>query len=116
MAHERSSQGGEPTPQPHERTPPAHEPTEERVEVFYSGRVQGVGFRYTVQHIARGYAVTGFVKNLVDGRVQLVAEGRPEAVAGLLEEIDQDLGHHVRHAQRSAGPATGRFRTFQIAF
>jgi acylphosphatase len=47
----------------------------ERRTVFYSGLVQGVGFRYTTQRIAQQHAFAGFVRNLPDGRVQLVAEG-----------------------------------------
>jgi acylphosphatase len=55
----------------------------ERVTVFYSGRVQGVGFRVTVRQIARGFDVTGAVRNLFDGRVELVAEGEKGEVTAL---------------------------------
>jgi acylphosphatase len=57
-----------------------------RREVFYSGRVQGVGFRWTVRHIAQSHAVTGFVKNLEDGRVQLVVEGATAELDRLLAQ------------------------------
>ena len=46
-----------------------------RMQIFYSGSVQGVGFRYSVRSVATGFEVTGVVKNLPDGRVELVAEG-----------------------------------------
>src|SRR5471030_2081507 len=46
-----------------------------RMKVFYSGRVQGVGFRYTARTVAAGFEITGYVRNLPDGRVELVAEG-----------------------------------------
>ena len=46
-----------------------------RMEILYSGRVQGVGFRYTVKQVATGFEVTGTVRNLADGRVELIAEG-----------------------------------------
>ena len=46
------------------------------MQILYSGRVQGVGFRYTVRTLATGYEVTGTVRNLPDGRVELTAEGR----------------------------------------
>ena len=46
-----------------------------RVLVHYSGRVQGVGFRYTAKQVAAGYEIVGTVRNLSDGRVELVAEG-----------------------------------------
>ena len=61
-------------------------PYSERREVLYAGHVQGVGFRYTVQRLARGYSVTGFVRNLSDGRVELVVEGESGEVDGFLEE------------------------------
>src|SRR5207249_8898651 len=51
-----------------------------RAHVFYAGRVQGVGFRYTAREVACGYEVTGFVRNLPDGRVEMVAEGEEEEV------------------------------------
>ena len=45
------------------------------MHIFYSGHVQGVGFRYTVKSVAAGFEVNGTVRNLPDGRVELVAEG-----------------------------------------
>ena len=48
------------------------------MEIFYSGRVQGVGFRYTAKTVAAGFEITGTVRNLPDGRVELVAEGARE--------------------------------------
>ena len=54
-------------------------------QVFYSGHVQGVGFRYTVRNIASGYEVTGWVKNLPDGRVEM------QAVAHEQEELEEFL-------------------------
>ena len=47
----------------------------ERRRIYYSGRVQGVGFRFSTQRLASGFAVAGSVKNLRDGRVEVVAEG-----------------------------------------
>jgi len=55
--------------------------------VFYEGRVQGVGFRYTTRRIAREYEVAGWVRNLPDGRVELLVAGEPKEVAGFLEGI-----------------------------
>jgi acylphosphatase len=88
----------------------------ERREVYYSGRVQGVGFRYTVRSLAARFRVTGFVKNLPDGGVQLVAEGPPEEIAGLLAAVREALGRYIADARETSGEATGRFRGFDIRF
>jgi len=66
-------------------------------QVFYSGRVQGVGFRYSVKQIAAGYEVTGWVRNLPDGRVELCACGEAEEVQEFLEAIAaSQLKTHIR--------------------
>jgi len=88
----------------------------ERHEVYYSGRVQGVGFRYTVRWVAKRFAVTGFVRNLPDGRVQLVAEGRPDELRRFLDAVDAEMGHYVVDHQEQAGAASGRFQGFEIRF
>ena len=87
-----------------------------RHEVHYSGMVQGVGFRYTVRRLAARFAVTGYVQNLSDGRVRLVAEGAAEEVERLLDAVRAALGHYVHDTSRDVGPATGRFETFDIRF
>ena len=63
-----------------------------RIQVFYEGRVQGVGFRMTARRLAAGLPVVGFVRNLDDGRVELVAEGEPAVLADLLRRIDAQFG------------------------
>jgi acylphosphatase len=88
----------------------------QRVTVLYSGRVQGVGFRATVRHAARGYDVTGVVRNLPDGRVELVAEGmRAELEAFLAGIANGELGSYIEARPETWGPAHGRFRGFCIA-
>lgn len=68
------------------------------IERIYSGTVQGVGFRATVHHLARGYAVVGTVRNLPDGRVELRAAGEPGELARFLDAIDQSrLGPLITH-------------------
>ena len=86
----------------------------ERREVYYSGRVQGVGFRYTVRTIASRLAVSGFVKNLADGRVQMVAEGTADEIRRLLDAIDTEMGRYVADASVQSGKPTGQFEGFAI--
>jgi acylphosphatase len=59
------------------------------VQVFYEGNVQGVGFRYSVKQVAKGFDVIGSVRNLPDGRVELLAAGEEDEVRAFLEAILQ---------------------------
>jgi acylphosphatase len=87
----------------------------QRVRVNYSGRVQGVGFRYTVKSLAAGFEVCGTVRNLLDGRVELVSEGLREELEAFLAAIrDSGLGHFVRNEHVEWLEATGEIRGFQI--
>jgi acylphosphatase len=83
--------------------------------VFYSGSVQGVGFRYTAKTVATGYELTGTVKNLPDGRVELVAEGtRAELDAYRAALRDAGLAGFIRDEQVSWAAAKNEFRGFEI--
>jgi acylphosphatase len=64
-------------------------------QVFYEGHVQGVGFRFTVRHIAKGFDVTGWVRNLHDGRVELQVTGQEEEVRAFLDQIAQSELHSL---------------------
>lgn len=86
-----------------------------RMHIFYSGNVQGVGFRYTVKSVAAGYEVTGFVRNLPDGRVELLAEGSKDEIEAFRQAIrDSGLEHFVRQEQAAWSDATGEYRGFEI--
>jgi len=88
--------------------------TVERREVCYSGRVQGVGFRYTTQGIAAMFPIAGYVRNLPDGRVQLVVEGTTQIVAEFLRAIDEELGRYIVRTEQQSLPATGELTAFRI--
>ncbi len=76
------------------------------VQMFYEGRVQGVGFRYCVRQLACGFEVTGWVRNLPDGRVELQACGDPAELEQFLEAIrDSELKGHIKKEERHAVPA-----------
>jgi acylphosphatase len=83
--------------------------------VFYSGRVQGVGFRYTVKSLTPGFEVTGTVRNLPDGRVELVAEGDRAELDAFRQAIrESGLGRLIQREDELFGPAQGEFRGFEI--
>jgi acylphosphatase len=87
----------------------------QRLTVFYSGRVQGVGFRVTVRHLACGYDVTGTVRNLPDGRVELIAEGtRAELEAFAAGIAESELSGFISKKLETWEKAQGNLRGFSI--
>jgi acylphosphatase len=86
------------------------------IHVYYSGRVQGVGFRFTVEDIARDCAVNGWVKNLRDGRVELVVEAEEAALQGFLSRIKQYFRSYIQNVDIQWQEPTGEFRDFRIRF
>ena len=85
------------------------------VQVFYEGNVQGVGFRWSVRQVAKGFDVTGSVRNLPDGRVELQAVGQEEEVRAFLEAILQsELRGHIRKHSETPLTHPGAFRGFEI--
>ncbi len=86
-----------------------------RLNVLYSGTVQGVGFRYTVKSLVMGYEVTGVVRNLADGRVELVAEGdREELEAFQKAVLESGLGPLIRNTEVTWAEPRGEFKGFAI--
>jgi acylphosphatase len=83
--------------------------------VYYSGDVQGVGFRMTTAMIARDHPVTGWVKNLSDGRVQLLVEGSPEAMEKFLKAVRERWKDNVTKEQSEDQQPTGKFKRFEVA-
>jgi acylphosphatase len=83
--------------------------------VYYSGNVQGVGFRMTAVMIARDYPVTGWVKNLADGRVQLLVEGPEDQIAKFLKAIRERWKGDIEKEENEDQKPTGKFKGFEIA-
>ena len=85
-----------------------------RCHCLFKGRVQGVGFRFATRNLAITYDVTGFVRNLPDGQVELVAEGPPCEVSDFVSAIRERMKRHIRDVVRSDAPASGQYAQFTI--
>jgi acylphosphatase len=85
-----------------------------RCTCHFSGRVQGVGFRYTAQNIALQYNVSGYVRNLPDGRVELVMEGPDDEMDELIDGLKRKMNGYIRQVDRRVEPPTGEFDRFSI--
>lgn len=82
--------------------------------VFFSGHVQGVGFRYTTLQVAKEYEVAGFVCNLADGRVHLEAEGMKSEIEGFLKGLGEAMPGYIREMERRSARREPQFRGFSI--
>ncbi|MFH1858118.1 MAG: acylphosphatase [Candidatus Omnitrophota bacterium] len=88
-----------------------------RIHVFYSGRVQGVGFRFTAEHIALSLQLVGWVKNLTDGRVEVVAEGEETKLVHFLEKMKNGpMKPYIRGVEVDWQAAKGEFDDFGVCF
>ena len=90
--------------------------TQIRWRVLYSGHVQGVGFRETTRQISSDHDVYGYVKNLPDGRVELVVEGQQRELQGFLDDIQQQLAQRISSHTVDETTASGEFRRFDVRY
>jgi acylphosphatase len=82
--------------------------------VFFSGRVQGVGFRYQTLQVAKEFEVAGWVMNLPDGRVQLEAEGRSQEVTDFINAVQERMEGHIRKVEQSSATRPPQLKGFTI--
>ncbi|MCM8804944.1 MAG: acylphosphatase [Candidatus Omnitrophica bacterium] len=88
-----------------------------RYHLYIEGIVQGVGFRWYAQRIGRRVEVTGWVKNLPDGRVEIIIEGEEEKLNRFIEELkDGHLGDNIRKIEKFEEEYIGEFKNFEIRF
>ncbi len=87
-----------------------------RIHVYYEGSVHGVGFRFTAEQVAGELGLTGWVKNLRDGRVEVVAEADERNLNEFINKIQTQMGHYIKDTDLSWEDATGEFTDFEIAF
>jgi acylphosphatase len=86
----------------------------ERRVVYYSGNVQGVGFRYTTKRISASFAVAGYVRNLSDGRVHVVAEGLANDLDAFFASVQSTMGENIEDVVMESAAANGEFVSFAI--
>lgn len=97
------------------QTPAATATNQRRLTIFYSGRVQGVGFRYTAKTVATGFEITGTIRNLPDGRVELVAEGARKELEAFCGAIrGAGLAGFIRDENANWSDAQNNFHDFEI--
>ena len=88
-----------------------------RMQVFFSGTVQGVGFRFTAERLARRFSVTGFVRNLDDGRVEVTAEGSEKPLVEFLTAIrESGMKLYIRDVEAHWSSAEECFNRFSITY
>lgn len=85
-----------------------------RINCWFEGHVQGVGFRYQTVAVAKGFEVTGFVSNLADGRVHLYAEGEESEVVAFQSEVESELKSYIRESEIQTGYGTRTCQNFRI--
>lgn len=87
------------------------------MQIFFSGTVQGVGFRFTAERLARRFSVTGFVRNLDDGRVEVVAEGEEPALVEFLTALrESGMKNYIRDVEAHWSPGQGCFNRFSVEY
>ncbi len=89
-------------------------PQVHHVTAFFTGRVQGVGFRYQSLQVAKGFEVSGFVKNLPDGRVQLEAEGKVTEANDFVAAVHESMTGYIRKIERTEETREAQHRGFSI--
>lgn len=87
-----------------------------QVHALFSGRVQGVGFRYTVLDIAGNLKVSGWVKNLRDGRVELLAEAEENTLQDFLSQVNQYFSNYIQDVDTKWQESEGKLKDFQIEY
>jgi len=84
--------------------------------IIFIGRVQGVGFRFTAFNIANRCQLTGFVRNLPDGTVEMLAQGTDEAIGDCIRDIGEEFGRFVRETKIEEAPFNPQYKDFKITF
>jgi acylphosphatase len=88
----------------------------QRRTIHFSGEVQGVGFRATACRLATGRPLSGYAKNLPDGRVELVVEGEPADIDALVADLRGHFRLMIEEVASTPGTPTGEFASFGLRY
>jgi acylphosphatase len=86
------------------------------LKVIYRGRVQGVGFRYQTCRVADRFNISGSVKNLSDGSVELIAQGEKKTVDSFIKSVNQTLSNNIMSSVETSIPIQPNLKPFQIQY
>lgn len=84
------------------------------INAWFEGHVQGVGFRYQTVQVAKAYEVGGTVRNLLDGRVHLLAEGEESEARAFVAEVQEELSSYIKDVEIKSGAGPRTCRGFSI--
>jgi acylphosphatase len=84
--------------------------------VIFIGRVQGVGFRFTAHRMAQRHQLSGFVRNLPDGTVEMLAQGPARDIDDCIRDIKDYFGDYLRETRIQEIPADPKYKDFRITF
>ena len=85
-----------------------------KAHIYFKGRVQGVGFRYMTQRFAKNLGLVGWVKNLPDGRVEILAQGEKNKIQNLLDELNNHFKGHIQDCQADMHEGLDSYKNFEI--
>lgn len=84
------------------------------VHIFFSGMVQGVGFRFTAKAVAKRYKINGWVKNTYDSRVEIIAQGKKEDIDNFVDDLKQEFSRHVLSVDIAPIEPSDDYNNFEI--
>ncbi len=84
--------------------------------IIFTGRVQGVGFRFTAFNIANRHQLTGFVRNLPDGTVEMFAQGHAQTIDNCIRDIEEEFSGYIRETEVGETPPNPQYKDFKITF
>ena len=90
--------------------------TQTAKRIIFVGRVQGVGFRFTAYNVANRYGLTGWVRNILDGSVEMLAQGPSDDIDDCLRDINNTLADYIRETKIEEIPPSPQYKDFKITF